>query len=337
MRKLVSVLLTLAVAVSLMVVPAVTSASPGAPTIDGIVSAGEWDGATVIDVASGMGTVSVIAHTDYMYVLFNVTDSTDARKGENKVGNDQIGLNINPTSGASWGLPCDIIFQTGADPAAWGGTSSGVTDSWETDWAIDGTQMSLLPTDLETMTVYNYTTHIRISEWKVPLASIGPSAGDTLKVGGAIDVGDGSSYVYPIGLDWANASTYADILVQQPSSAVGLTASVPDIVAISASPSAIDFGTLHPGQTSGEGVVTVTNIGTHIVNVDASVTGSTLFTNNLQLVVSGSWATGPAWTDVITGLLSSKSQNVRTHLVVPSDYTPTGTETGLLVFEATAV
>jgi len=119
--------------------------------------------------------------------------------------------------------------------------------------------------------------------------------------------------------------------------AVGLTANVPDIVAISASPSAIDFGTLYPGQTSGEGVVTVTNIGTHIVNVDASVTDSTLFMNNLQLVVSDSWATGPAWIDVITGLLSSKSQNVRTRLVVPSDYTPTGTETGLLVFEATAV
>jgi len=119
--------------------------------------------------------------------------------------------------------------------------------------------------------------------------------------------------------------------------AVGLTADVPDIVAISASPSAINFGTLYPGQTSGEGVVTVTNIGTHIVDVDASVTGSTLFMNNLQLVVSDSWATGPAWTDVITGLLSSKSQDVRTRLVVPSDYTPTGTETGLLVFEATAL
>ena len=164
-----------------------------------------------IDVAGSMGTVKVLATTDYLYVLFDVVDSTDARLGENSVGNDQVGFNINPTVGAPWGLPCDIIFQTGADPAAWGGTSSGLTDDWETDWEIDGTRYDI-PGDLETKTIFNGT---RISEWKIPLVSIAPSVGvgDVLKVAGAIDVGDGTSYVYPTGLDWSIVTTYADVLV----------------------------------------------------------------------------------------------------------------------------
>jgi len=182
--------------------------------IDGILSSGEWDCATEIPVAGVMGTVRVSATTDYLYVAFDVLDSTDARLGENIHGNDQTSINVNPTDGAPWGKPCDIIFQIGADPNAWGGTSSGQTDGWKTDWEINGVQQLSLPGDLETMTIF-YSGGNRISEWKVPLASIAPSAGDDLKVGGAIDVGDGASYVYPIGLDplWKDASTYVDIYV----------------------------------------------------------------------------------------------------------------------------
>ena len=187
-----------------------------APTINGVIDDGEWDEAVSIDVASDMGTVKVLATTDYLYVLFDVEDSTDARIGQNIHGNDQTSININPTVGAPWGLPCDIIFQIGADPAAWGGTSSGTTDGWETDWKIDGVQQATLPSDLETKTVYDYDAGRRISEWKVPLASIAPSLGDTLKAGGAIDVGDGSSYVYPIGLDWSDASTYVHYTIGKP-------------------------------------------------------------------------------------------------------------------------
>ena len=182
---------------------------PTMPTIDGILSLGEWDDATEISVAGDMGTVRVLATTDYLYVSFDVVDSDDARLGQT-FGNDQTSININPTN-ALWGFPCDIIFQIGADPAAWGGTSSGQTDGWETDWEIVGVQQSSLPGGLETKTIYNGGN--RISEWKLPLASIAPSALDVLKVGGAIDVGDQNSYVYPIGLDWSVVSTYVNITV----------------------------------------------------------------------------------------------------------------------------
>ena len=187
------------------------------PELDGIVSLGEWDDATEISVAGDMGTVKVLATTGYLYVLFDVVDSTDARLGENQVGNDKIGLNINPTEGGPWGKPYDIIFQTGADPAAFTttlpeGLSSGISDSWYTEWVIDGTQYDL-PPDLDTITLYS--EGMRVSEWKVPLASIDPSTGDVLKVGGAADnLGDsGNSYVYPIGLLWADVSTYVNIIV----------------------------------------------------------------------------------------------------------------------------
>jgi len=189
----------------------------GYPTIDGSVSAGEWDDATNIYVASGMGTVKVIATTDYIYVLFNVSDSTDARLGQNLKGNDQIGFNINPTDGGSWGFPYDIIFQTGADPNAWGGISSGQTDGWETQWSIKvggvTIQQPSLPSDLETKTIYS--SGRRISEWKIPLVNItNEKPCDDLKVGGAIDVGDGNSYLYPVGLNWNDASTFIDISVK---------------------------------------------------------------------------------------------------------------------------
>jgi len=187
------------------------------PELDGIVSLGEWDDATEISVAGDKGIVKVLATTDYLYVLFDVVDSTDARLGENQVGNDKIGLNINPTEGGPWGKPYDIIFQTGADPAAFTttlpeGLSSGISDSWYTEWVIDGTQYDL-PPDLDTITLYS--EGMRVSEWKVPLASIDPSTGDVLKVGGAADnLGDsGNSYVYPIGLLWADVSTYVNIIV----------------------------------------------------------------------------------------------------------------------------
>jgi len=185
------------------------------PTIDGIVDIGEWDEAEPIAVASSMGTVSVMADTNYLYVLFNVLDSTDARLGQNLKGNDQVGFNINPTDGGSWGFPYDVIFQTGADPNAWGGTSSGQTDGWETQWSIKvggvTTQQPSLPADLITKTIYS--GGYRVSEWRIPLTSIAPEAGDELKIGGAIDVGDGNSYVYPIDLDWSDVDTFFTLVI----------------------------------------------------------------------------------------------------------------------------
>lgn len=194
------------------------------PIIDGVISPCEWTCATVIPVVGEMGTVFVIAYTDYLYVMFDVVDTTDARLGENLVGNDKIGFNINPTDGGLWGKPYDIVFQTGADPDAFttpdpdlDNSSSGQSDGWETEWVVNGVQLPL-PEDLETMTLYNGGR--RVSEWKIPLTTISLSVGDSIAVGGACDnLGStepaGGSYRYPPTLDWNDpAGTFVDILVK---------------------------------------------------------------------------------------------------------------------------
>jgi len=338
-------LFTLVLVLSLSLVTAVPAAAVGPPTIDGVITSGEWTGATVIPVANSMGTVYAIAHADYLYVLFDVVDSTDARLGENLIGNDKISMNINPTPGAPWGMPCDIIFETGTDPAAWPiGPTCGQTDGYETNWVINGSQAAL-PADVLTMTLYNYTAGKRISEWKIPLASIAPLP-DTLKVGGACDNlhapggAQGNSYRYPDGLDWGDVDTYVDVSVSQPTSVVGLTAAVPDIVAISASPTSIDFGILKPGDTSATFDITVENIGTRTVDVGASATGSALFENNLLLrnlpKTWSDWVQGTPWSKLIEDFVMGASDVVQAKLPVPIDYTPLGPETATLIFEATA-
>jgi len=186
--------------------------------INGILSPNEWDGATEIPIASSMGTVRVLATTDYLYVVFVVEDSTDDRLGiYDPTPDDKIGLNINPTGNAlPLGFPYDIIFQTGINPDTWvTGISSGLTDDYETQWLVEGTQYDI-PGVLETKTIFNGT---RISEWKVPLVSMALSPGDVIKVGGAVDFdidvwGNGASFKYPIGLSWADPSTYVSILVE---------------------------------------------------------------------------------------------------------------------------
>ncbi len=179
------------------------------PEVDGIVNIGEWDDATEISVAGDIGIVKVLATTDYLYVLFDVVDSTDARLGENIKANDQTSINVNPTDGGSWGFPYDLIFETSADLPWDSKVNSGITDGWNTRWFPNDIQ-KYLPGDLESATEYSGTN--RVTEWKLPLDSI---SGEILKVGGAIEIGSdpNPSCEYPIDLDWADESTFVSIIV----------------------------------------------------------------------------------------------------------------------------
>ena len=87
----------------------------------------------------------------------------------------------------------------------------GESDGYETNWVINGTQ-DTLPADLETVTIYNYETDTRTTEWKIPLATIVP-LGTNIKVGGNCDnLGNtGNGYRFPSTLKWADASTYVEI------------------------------------------------------------------------------------------------------------------------------
>jgi hypothetical protein len=112
-----------------------------------------------------------------------------------------------------------------------------------------------------------------------------------------------------------------------------LLANAPDIVAISVSPSTINFGTVHPADTTADQVVTVTNTGTHQnLTVDAAVYGANLFVSYLQL--NHSYSSPPYWLGIITGLNAGASQTVNVRLKIAATYPPEANATGTLVFTA---
>jgi hypothetical protein len=120
---------------------------------------------------------------------------------------------------------------------------------------------------------------------------------------------------------------------EEPSSVVGLNTEVPQIVAISVSPSNIDFGALYPGQSSSASLL-VSNIGTVTVDIDAEAYQEgqgNLFTDHME--VNG--AMPSPWIPLFTGLgVSANTGQFPVTLHVPQDYEAQGPETGALVFEA---
>jgi hypothetical protein len=122
-----------------------------------------------------------------------------------------------------------------------------------------------------------------------------------------------------------------------PTSSVGLTADVPDIVAISANPTSIDFGTVYPGDVINGDTISVENIGTVKADVDADLAPLTGTVFN-YLKLGGAYSSGysGSWPDKITNLDPDEINTLTTALDVPSTYVPGGTETATLVFTATA-
>lgn len=144
---------------------------------------------------------------------------------------------------------------------------------------------------------------------------------------------------------WGNFTGYTDDIVIndytqgfEPNTEVGLTAETPTITAINVDPTNIDFGTVEPGDVVSGPNVTVENIGTVKVVVDASLdplTG-TVF-NYLKLKGSYSPSYSGFWDNIVSVLLPSQTSSLTTQLDVPSTYSAKGSEAAILVFEATAL
>jgi hypothetical protein len=190
---------------------AALSSTTQAATIDGVMDVGEWTDATVLQVTGGQGTVSVFVDADYIYAAFDVPgDTVDGRVNYNH--GQKLGININPTPGSgNWGFPMDLIFQVSMNALPWGGTSAGPIDGFgATQWGVEGVDQLSLPLELQTVTLYG-TGH-RVTELRIPLATIAPTVGDTLWVGGAVDY-FGLSYSYPIGINFSSSTGYAPIAI----------------------------------------------------------------------------------------------------------------------------
>ncbi|MCD6300134.1 MAG: hypothetical protein J7L78_03060 [Dehalococcoidales bacterium] len=347
MRKLVSVLLTLAVAVSLMVVPAIVSANPDSYTTDtgnacwtvplNITETPPGWGPLTVDVSYADGKATFVitppvafnpdAPNDNFWLVFD-TDSDG-------VEDFQALYNTR--------LPSEDLSQT----YNYHWAKKTYTGSWSNyqeipdDWDVSATS------GLDQFTV------------SIPVSYLG---------------GANSNYGFQIGLvkyvyetDWQTEwgdidfdpicegwSTLALIFVPLPSegwetetipanTAVGLTANIEDIVAINVDPTSIDFGTLKPGEESVVRSINIENIGTHTVDVDAYLTAwsSNLFKDNLMLKNEpkgwADWGVGTPWNKIVEDLAMGASDEVKTKLPVPLSYTPSGVETGKLIFEAVGV
>lgn len=364
MKKIFGILFATVLAVSLILVPAVVSASPG------IELNAVGDGTAQISTA----TAHSPTHSARLYVKdgsvdwaevsipvdIALKDITELKFWEYIASYAPNGWSVNVALGID--ADGDSVFE--ADVAEWhvgsnawtlaalngdtfvemdGVSGNPATGSWsETDalsvaqwWTPDNSGAGFAKSDAYPWTFYgsladfvglflpdtNQTSLITDADARVLCVK--------LLIGGSGSWMDETAYVDDVTI---NGVTY-DF---EPTSSVGLTTDVPDIVAISASPTSIDFGTLYPGETSATFDITVENIGTHEVDVDAYVYEAGLFYDNLQLSIGTGWYIWSYWTSIITDLAMGDSELVYTRLPVPSDYTPSGTETATLIFEATA-
>jgi len=158
MKKLVSILLTVAVAVSLFVVPAVASGD-GAPTIDGVLGADEWGSPNFF---GSNYNVYVFNDTDYLYVAF-----------EANCGNYTIASSMT-----------NIYIYRGTDYAGecWAYTVAG----WVGDVGLDHftTHHIQPPKVKEGKEAWPTSAIVSIAptvmEWRIPLSELPMSPGDPI-------------------------------------------------------------------------------------------------------------------------------------------------------------
>jgi len=367
-KKLVGVLLTVAVAVSLMVVPAVASANPGAPTIDGVIGVGEWGDSLCVKSDYGESvTVYAIATTEALFMAFDSTDNLDERAVEDTTSgaNDVLDWNVGLVGSDMTNVPWRYALRTKAQSDnSWGGFFSTIDELEETGRVYRGCWEDTenpnlpdyyypIPAGLEMVT--SFDTGHRVTEVKVPMSLMfdgehgwdGPNAGDVLLLGGLNVVEpdawpgewqwDHGHLFWPEGIDHGNADTYAEVTIQA-NTAVGLTAETSNITAINVDPTSIDFGTITPGTPNDGDTITVENIGGVTVDVDAYLDPMTTTVFN-YLKLGGVPSPGYCgdWADyIISGLKPSLNQTLTTQLVVPETYSGKGIEIATLVFEATA-
>jgi len=101
-----------------------------------------------------------------------------------------------------------------------------------------------------------------------------------------------------------------------------------DAIALLVSPSALDFGTLKPGESSNK-EVTLTNVGTVGLTVGSSASGDTVFTQGITI-------DGGSFNQYSTSLSIDSSKTAEVSLTIPFSYLGSGVKKGDLIFWATA-
>jgi len=203
------------------------------PTIDGVISDGEWDGYLWFDetLTNYPGTTPVnmpikiymTNDADNLYVALDIPDTYDMRDNPEVAegSSDTFGLNIG-VEGEERSYSRVLQFNTATYPenpekregwypfddymAQWSvATSEDNVDKWGPSW-----EAHAIPSGVQSKTLFD-ETH-RVQEIAIPLSDLGISLGDTIRIGGAIRASEYDGYnfhaLYPIGLEWGDAVTY---------------------------------------------------------------------------------------------------------------------------------
>jgi len=157
-KKLVSILVTLAVAVSLFVVPAVASAD-GAPTIDGVIGADEWG---LPDFVGTNYNVYVLNDVDYLYVAF------EANCGDFTVYPGMTNIYI--YDGGDYAGECWAYTALGQDEVE--GLTYFTTHHIQPPKVKKGNEVRTTSAIVEASTL--------VMEWQIPLSEFPMSPGDPI-------------------------------------------------------------------------------------------------------------------------------------------------------------
>jgi hypothetical protein len=181
------------VAASAVVTAALAFAATGAAAavvIDGMFTAGEWDGATTATIGNGGGTASFFADTNFIYGAFDITGWTSAM-GAASQGN-LLGFGVWSLDN---GYPGDgVEFQQSTDAAAWGGGTSGTMNGLLSAFRLDaGAPEASIPGTLQAMD--SFATGHRVWEVMMPISSMTIVDNKVWVVGG-INF-DGKTHWYP--------------------------------------------------------------------------------------------------------------------------------------------
>jgi hypothetical protein len=184
-----------------------------AVTIDGTISPGEWSGAATYNVGTGLaatpvsGTVSLVADTQYLYAVLDLTAYTTSTSHHG----DNLGIGVQKGTGAYPSGNWVEFNEADAQPGHWP-LSSGTIDGRVALWQINQVAQPSLPGDLQAATLWD-TGH-RVTELRIPLSALGGLSGcDAINVSGDVDF-DFTQHWYPAALPPAfDPLDYAHLVV----------------------------------------------------------------------------------------------------------------------------
>jgi len=210
MKKLVGFLMMLGLVVA-FAAPVTVQAGP---VIDGVISSGEWAGATTSNFSGpnnaaspSAGTASFLLDSSYLYGVYNLTGDTGTYTSGHAFFQDAA-VNVYSPSGNQLAV---FGWANGAGSMpSWYGVNSGAIDGFAySSW--DVLSNSTGPLDALIKLGHSYTTGNGVYEFMIPVSVLGLVAGDNIGVAGCASW-DSAYYCTPSGTNFSyDTSTHLTV------------------------------------------------------------------------------------------------------------------------------